>query len=117
MTGSICHFEIPSKDPETASDFYRKLFKWKIDSSSIPDYPIIETPSPPKGGIEKREPFTPGVMVYIEVEDVASTLRQIKEAGGTIIKQKTEIPNIGHFGIFSDLDGNIIGVFQDLKDS
>jgi len=46
------------------------------------------------------------------VDDVDATISKAKNLGGKIIKEKTEIPNIGWFGLFSDLDGNVIGVFK-----
>ena len=35
--------------------------------------------------------------------------------GGTSIKEKTEIPQIGWFSLFGDPDGNCIGLFEEMK--
>lgn len=112
MAGKLCHFEIPSKEPDKAGEFYGNVFGWKIDAASFPGYHMIEASEPPNGGIEKREPFSPGIMIYIEVDDVTATLNKVKAAGGNIVKEKTEIPDTGHFGILNDPDGNVLGVFQ-----
>jgi predicted enzyme related to lactoylglutathione lyase len=113
MNGFICHFDIPAREPEKTAEFYKKIFEWKIDTTSFPGYHAIETSKPPGGGIEKRDPFTPGILVYIQVDDIPSVLEKIKASGGQVIKGKTEIPNIGYFGIFNDPDGNIIGLYSE----
>jgi len=112
MAGNLCHFEIPTKDVRRAEQFYSNLFGWKMNSSTFPGYTLFETSKPPGGGLEKREPFTNGVMIYIFVDEVTESLDKAKRAGASIVKEKTEIPNVGWFGLFSDLDGNVIGVFQ-----
>lgn len=38
-------------------------------------------------------------------------LEKAVELGGRKVKEKTEIPDIGWFGLFTDLDGNTIGLF------
>jgi len=35
--------------------------------------------------------------------------------GGRKVKEKTEIPNVGWVGLFTDLDGNTIGLFTPKK--
>jgi len=112
MAGNLCHFEIPARNIEKAGQFYSKVFGWKISDSGFPGYSFFETSKPPHGGIEKREPFSNGVMLYIQVDEDTAAINNIKSAGGSIVKEKTEIPNIGWFGLFSDPDGNIIGIFQ-----
>ena len=112
MAGNLCHFDIPSRNPEKAGEFYGKLFGWEIDSKSYPGYYMFKASKPPHGGIEKPEPFAAGVVIYIEVDDVIATLNKAKAAGASIVKEKTEIPGIGYFGLFSDPDGNIIGVYE-----
>ncbi|MCP4631870.1 MAG: VOC family protein [candidate division Zixibacteria bacterium] len=111
MEGTLCHFEIPGKDVKATGEFYSKIFGWKMDDS-YPNYLMFNTGKEPGGGIEKREPFSNGVMIYIQVNDIIETLDTVKASGGTVIKEKTEIPNVGHFGLFDDIDGNTIGIFQ-----
>ncbi len=45
------------------------------------------------------------------VKDIPKILNKAKELVTKTVKEKTEIPNVEWFGLFSDLDGNIIGVF------
>ena len=114
MPNTICHVEIAATDLKKAEGFYGKLFDWKLKPSDFPGYTMFETEKEPGGGLTKVDQVKPGegVLIYVMVDDVDKTLNRVKELGGGIAKGKTEIPNIGWFGLFSDLDGNIIGVFQ-----
>jgi hypothetical protein len=114
MPNFICHIEICTTDLKKSEEFYRKIFNWKIKSADFPDYSSFETEKEPGGGLMKVDKINPGegVTVYVLVDDVDKTLSLAKKSGGKIIKEKTEIPNIGWYGLFSDLDGNILGVFK-----
>jgi len=114
MPNPICHVEICTIDLKKAEGFYGKLFDWNLKSSDFPDYIAFDTGKEPGGGLMKVDQVKPGesVMVYVLVEDLDQTLARAKELGGKIVKEKTEIPNIGWFGLLSDLDGNIIGLFK-----
>lgn len=52
-------------------------------------------------------------MVYFKVDDIEQTLNKVKQLGGKVIQEKSEIPNVGFYGIFSDTDGNQIGLFNE----
>ncbi len=52
-----------------------------------------------------------GIVFYVAVEDIPKTLKKAEKLGAETVKEKTEIPGMGWFGLFSDPDGNIIGVF------
>ena len=115
MTNHFCHIEISATDLKSAQEFYGKLFSWKLDpSGTFPGYTMFETGKEPGGGLQQMERINPGegVIIYVAVEDVDATLKRAKELGGTIVREKTEIPKIGWFGLFKDLDGNLIGIFK-----
>jgi hypothetical protein len=115
MDNSIVHIEISTKDLPKAQKFYSQLFNWKITGwEGSSDYLMFETGKEPGGGIQKVDKVRPGdgVLIYVQVEDIEKTLSKAKELGGKIVKEKTEIPNVGWFGLLSDLDGNTIGIFK-----
>lgn len=115
MEHSICHIEIMATDLEKAQKFYSELFGWKIKKmEEFPDYLGFETGKEPGGGIMKVDKVNPsdGILFYVYVEDIEKYLTKAKQLSGKIVKEKTEIPNVGWFGLLSDLDGNIIGVFK-----
>ena len=114
MSHKICHLEIPTTNLKRSGEFYKKLFGWKIDYGWGPDYAIFNTGKGvlTGGGLDRKDKITPGnIIIYVEVEDIDSMLTKAMELGGKKVKEKTEIPNVGWFGLFADLDGNQIGLF------
>jgi len=112
---SICHLEIMTKDTKKASDFYAALFGWEMNSYMGDEYVMFKPDAAPGGGISKSADFTPGsgIVFYVEVDDIDAYLKKVVELGGKEKIRKTQIPNIGWYGQFTDPDGNIIGLFSD----
>jgi predicted enzyme related to lactoylglutathione lyase len=117
---SIVHFEIPADDVEALAKFYTELLGWKIEEAKeFPDYWSVY-PVPSKGmgegvlmgGMMKR--MMPGQRPtnYVWVESVADYLAQAIKLGATMIVDKTEIPNMGWFGVLLDPQGNPLGLFE-----
>jgi len=117
MSHTLCHLEIPTTDVKKSGEFYKKLFDWKIDYSWGKDYAIFSTGQGKLGGaLDRKDKITPGnIIIYILVDDINATLEKAVKLGAKKVKEKTEIPNVGWFGLFTDLDGNTIGVFTPKK--
>lgn len=66
------------------------------------------------GALTQNEGYTPGAggtMVYLNVEgDLDGVLGRIPSAGGKVLQERMAIPPHGFIGIFSDLDGNRVGL-------
>lgn len=111
-------FEICVNDFEKAKDFYGNLFGWefKLSKSTSGDYWNINTGdnSPGGGFMKKTEPSQNGqsIILYVETDDINSTLSRAEQLGGKIITSKTIISETsGYFALFNDLDGNLIGLW------
>jgi len=63
------------------------------------------------GAIYKPEETDPEMLVYVGVSDIPKKLAKVKALGGEVVKEKTEIEGVGWYGLFKDLDGNLIGLF------
>ena len=114
MPHTICHVEIPTTDVKKSGEFYKKLFGWEINYGWGPDYATFSTGEGQMsgGGLERKDQFTPGnVIIYVLVDDIEAMLGKALDLGAKKVKEKTEIPNVGWFGLFNDLDGNTIGLF------
>jgi predicted enzyme related to lactoylglutathione lyase len=48
-------------------------------------------------------------------DDIDSSLAKAESHGGKNVTPKTEIPNTGWFGFFSDPTGNLIGLYTPLE--
>lgn len=117
MAHSICHIEIPTTDMEKAIQFYRELFEWKIEMwRGSSDYAGFDTGEEPGGGIMKVDKVSPpagtGLLFYVMVDSIEDTLSKAEKLGGKLVKEKTPVADMGWFGLFSDLDGNVIGIWK-----
>lgn len=113
MEKGICHVEINTTNLKKAENFYSQLFGWKIQSEVMGKYSLWEASQAPNGGLAEVKEVKPGdgLMFYIEVDDIESYLKKAESLGGKKVNPKTEIPQHGWYGVFSDLDGNKIGLF------
>lgn len=114
---SIAHVEIPAGDPNKAGEFYRELFGWKIVPMPEMNYVMWEAADGSGGGFPGVSNDNPAgrVTVYIDSDDVDEDLEKVKILGGKVLNEKTEIPGMGWFGIFQDPFGNVLAVYQGLK--
>src|SRR5262245_6655310 len=119
MGKPVVHWEFWSKNPEKVSDFYAKVFDWKIQSTPEMHYTLVDTENDAgiDGGIMKPEEGDwPGNMaLYIDVDDLAKYRKKIQDAGGKIIVEEMEIPNVGAFTLFADPDGRVNGLWLQQK--
>jgi hypothetical protein len=51
MGRPVVHWELMSKDPAKVSDFYAKIFEWKVDHRPEFNYRIVDTGG--EGGIHR----------------------------------------------------------------
>ena len=112
--GKICYIEMPATDIARSSEFYQKVFGWNVrkrgDGRTAFDDAVGEVSG---SWITGRAPAgTPGLLVYIMVDDAAATVDAIVAAGGTIVQPiGMDAPEIT--ARFSDPAGNIIGLYQE----
>ena len=110
----ICHIEIPSEDFEKAKKFYGDLFNWQFDYMKEMDYLTFKAPDGVNGGFSKEYAIAEkaGIFLYIEVEDIETTIKNGEKIGGKTVKGKTMIgPEYGYFAVLADLEGNQIGIW------
>ena len=114
MGSPLCHFEFLSNDPDKCKQFYSSVLGWEFDDSSMPGYTLINTGGEPSGGLMKCPDEAPGpsLCIYYLVDDLPATLQKVTDGGGTVINDKTEIPNVGWFAIATDPEGISFGLFK-----
>ena len=111
MSHPVVHFEIGCKDKAKVSDFYGRVFGWKIDPGPMG---MIDTGStagiPGHIAALGHEPhqFT---HFYIETDEVASSLAKVEAEGGKTLVPPVEIPH-GIFAWFADVEGNTVGLWK-----
>jgi hypothetical protein len=114
----IVHVEISANDREAAGMFYSDLFDWNIQQMPEMNYATFDYGVEGGGGglspVGENNPAGT-VVVYVETDDINASLAQAEKLGGKIVTQKTEIPGMGWFGIFTDPTGNPIGLFTAMQ--
>jgi uncharacterized protein len=117
MGASIAYVEITSKDPARIAGFYGKLFDWTISDGPTPDYSMIDTGAGDdgvSGGVGPVQgPDDPGgITVYVKVDDLQATLDRAEALGGRTVVPPSDLPgDYGTFAVFSDPDGNSVGLW------
>lgn len=128
----IQHFEIPADDTSRARAFYQSTFGWKTNEWPMPDGstyigihtgPTDEekyTPQEPgfiNGGMFQRggEFAATGIVITPVVQDMQASLEKVKANGGSIVAEPKTIPDMGIYAYIKDTEGNVLGLWQDLK--
>jgi predicted enzyme related to lactoylglutathione lyase len=118
---NIVHIEIPTNDSKTSAEFYEKLFGWGIMRDEQMDYTMFNAEPGPGGGFTKigggwGDHVQVGhVLIYINSEDIDTDLKQAVALGGSIVQPKSEIPETGWFGIFTDPTGNTVALYTEMQ--
>ena len=120
MGNPVVHWELLSKDPAKMSNFYEKVFAWKIKHMPEMNYRLVDTGGEGgiNGGIMKPEhegPWPGNMTLYIDVDDLASYREKVVGAGGKILIEEQEVPGMGAFSLFADPEGRMMGLWKTRK--
>ncbi|MEA2716381.1 MAG: uncharacterized protein QOI56_1855 [Actinomycetota bacterium] len=115
MPNPIVHFEIMGKDSGATKKFYADVFEWEIDSDNPMDYGMVATPEGGGigGGVGANPEGSTYVTVYAAVPDLQATLDKVEAGGGKTVMPPTEIPGVVTMALFTDPDGNLMGIIKD----
>jgi len=122
----IVHFEIPADDEGRAQKFYTDVFGWHANAMPQMGYTIFHTgPTDDKNGMPKEVGFINGGMFKrsdlnpvkapsfaIDVKNIDEATEKVKGAGGSIVKEKTAVGDMGFIVYFKDPEGNILSLWQ-----
>ncbi|MFW6227143.1 MAG: VOC family protein [Bacteroidota bacterium] len=116
MKKLISWVEIPATDFERAVKFYSTVFNLSLSPVDFGEEKMACLPGD-EGAIFAAPGFKPseqGVLVSFNAgRELDATLGRITGAGGTVLKQKTKIEaeGRGYFALFSDSEGNRLGLY------
>lgn len=123
MKRLVSFFEIPAQDFDRAVKFYESVFQTNLavmdcETEKMAFFPEEEDGNCP-GAISYTNDFKPvqggGVLVSLCVESIETATNRITENGGTILipRTKIEADNRGYFAVFTDSEGNRLGLYED----
>ncbi len=112
--GKICYVEIPATDVQRSAEFYQQVFGWTTrrrgDGALAFDDAIGEVSGTWTTG--RPASPTPGLLLYVMVDDAAATVASIEAHGGTIVQPiGGDAPEIT--ARFADPAGNVLGIYQE----
>ena len=118
MGNPFVHVELNTPDPEKVKAFYSKLFDWKFEdmpNPGVPDdtYTLVKVGSGTGGGIMKQISGGPsGWLAYVAVQDVREATKKAQSLGAQLMKDVTEVPEMGWFSFIRDPGGAVLGLWQ-----
>ena len=117
--GDITHIDIPVSDTARAQEFYSGLFGWQIaEPPGFEGYPMWQAPNKISGGgLAPRSGGFSQPRSYVEVDSIEETLAKVTESGGTVVMGKQPISDTSWWAIFTDPDGNAIGLYEGVTDT
>lgn len=124
----VVHFEMPYDDRARMARFYETAFGWKTQSlgEEMGNYVTAATtetgpagplqPGAINGGFFARKADWPAQVpsVVIAVDDIHAAMRQVGQAGGTVLGEPMAIPGIGQYVSFMDTENNRVSMLQPL---
>ena len=111
--GKICYIEIPAIDVRRSSEFYEKVFGWRVRKRGDGALAFDDASGEVSGTwITGRSPATsPGLLLYIMVDSVTATIDSVIAQGGVLVQPiGADAPEIT--ARFRDPGGNVIGLYQ-----
>jgi predicted enzyme related to lactoylglutathione lyase len=112
--GKICYLELPAADVARSSEFYSRVFGWRMRKRGDGATAFDDTTGQVSGAFVtgRSAAATPGLLVYIMMDSVAATCEAVAAHGGTIVQAMgADAPEIT--ARFKDPGGNILGLYQE----
>ena len=125
----VVHFEIPADDIDRAKKFY-SIFDWQIQPWTMPDGSVYngvctvavdektrmpKEPGAINGAIVQRNAFLTTPQVTVNVPSIDESLGKVKAAGGKVVMEKQEVGGMGYYCYVHDTEGNLLGLWEDIK--
>lgn len=117
-----CIFEIPATDFRRAVDFYETVLGVQLPTFECETEKMacFTEEGETVGAISYASnfdflPSTHGVLIHFNCEDIEQTLEKVLLKGGKVVipKTKIEADDKGWFAVFTDSEGNRIGVYAE----
>ena len=122
----VVHFEMPYKDGKRMARFYTSAFGWHTQmlGEEMGNYVLATTvetdlkgpnrPGAINGGFypKKREWPAQYPSIVIAVKDIKKAVAKVTKAGGKVLGELMEIPNVGSYVSFLDPEGNRVSMLE-----
>jgi len=114
--GKFVWHELMTADAAAAASFYPKVVSWKTEPfAGMDSYTMWVAKNGPVGGIMvlPADDTSPARWLpYIGVTDVVEAVASAKVLGAHVLKDTTEIPNVGTFAVLADPQGVEFAIYK-----
>ena len=116
--GAVHWNELNTRNVKKAKEFYKKTLGWSYDDMPMDEmygtYTVVKSGDKMIGGMfEMKGPMFEGVpenwFTYFAVDDVDKMMKKAKDAGGTVMREPWDVPNVGRIAIVKDSNGAVQG--------
>ena len=115
-TGRFVWHELVTSDATAATKFYTGLFGWTVKENPMPTggtYRMFSQGDLMVGGAMAAPPGGPsGWLVYVGVEDVDGSAKEIATLGGRVAVPPTTVPDMLRFACGTDPQGAAFGILK-----
>ena len=109
--------ELMTKDEGAALKFYEGVFGFAHDAMPMGPqftYYVLKNGGVPRGGLMKApDPQVPPMWLpYVRVADCDASVARAKRLGANVMKEPTDIPEVGRFAVFVDPTGAALAIIK-----
>ena len=119
MGNPFVHVELMSTDLDKAKSFYARMFQWELEDmpGGEGDYTLIKVGDGTGGGMMQHPmPGAPSMwLAYVLVDDIQAATKKAASLGATILKDVTEVMDMGSLSIIVDPTGAMLGLWMPKK--
>lgn len=118
--GQVVWSDLVSEDAAAAASFYTGLFGWRVEERG-PGVMRLWLGDREIGAIHQINDSLPNAvestwLVGVAVGDLAATLEAARKAGGTVLREVTEVPGDGRFAVIRDPRGAVLGLVDPARE-
>jgi hypothetical protein len=123
--GKFIWYDVMTTEPKQGAAFYSHVVGWEAQEFPMGDgspYTVFRKGSTMVAGLMaipdemRKAGMKPCWSGYIAVDNVDAMAKRITEAGGTIQRPPTDIPNVGRFAVAADPGGGVFLIFKPSSD-
>lgn len=119
VPGAFCWHQLLASQPEVEAPFFSELFGWEASAQEVGGLPYTlfqrKDTGKPAGGMLPKPPGSGGPsswLAYVVVENADATAARVRELGGSVWVEPTDIPGMGRFLVTGDPSGAMIAFIQ-----
>jgi uncharacterized protein len=114
LIGKFVWHDNNATDTTRAIDFYTSLLGWETElwKSGETEYPMIKAGGQSHGGFGPTQGGAPSHWLgHVLVEDVDETVNRVSAAGGNVLAEPFDIPDVGRIAVFADPQGAVVSAY------